>query len=176
LKVINPQADTVENWVLSEFSPKRIELGQQLAEVKTIHLSFDASSWSGLGLVGVVAHWSTQTGCAKRALLALREAEGGRQHTASWVAQVWNHYGLSMGQIGYYVVDNVNDTEPNVVESGEDSKRLPSLGNIFNLVLEALLSTDEIGENSPILAPIRMIQTILQGTSRLSKSLLRISR
>jgi hypothetical protein len=80
-------------------------------------------------------------------------------------------------QIGYYIVDNVNDTESNVVESEEDSpKRLPSLGNIFNLVVEALLSTDEIGEYMPILAPIRMIQTILEGTSRLSKSLLMISR
>ena len=148
-------ADTVRNWLMTEFDRGKKEIKRQLHEdpVSRIHISFDMwTSENRLALIGIVAHYLDGKGWRNQSrLLALRKIDGAHsgENMAAYLSEVAIEYDI-VGKIGFFSLDNAesNDTclrtflrtaHPTSTDAGIKAHRIRCFGHVVNLAAKAFL-------------------------------------
>jgi len=162
LRYCNPEADnllpnsrtTVGAWVRRTLEEEKLEIKLQLqAALSSIHFTIDTwTSPNHLGLLGLVAHYTSDDGKLKHALIALQEIQGQHsgQNLARMILDIIDEYQIR-NKIGYFMMDNVtsNDTflhclsqelqDTDNIKYDAELHRLRCNGHIINLAVQAFL-------------------------------------
>jgi hypothetical protein len=129
---LNPEIDnwlrnsipTIRTWTLRTFEAQkhRIKCEVQSALLR-IHFTVDLwTSPNALAILGMIAHYTSESGQLEHSVLALRELDGKHsgQNIASLIMQIINDYGVA-SKVGYFMMDNA-DNNDTMMEALSDCK------------------------------------------------------
>ena len=122
LHYLNPEIDnwlpnsipTIRTWTLRTYEAQKqqVKCEIQLALSK-VHFTLDLwTSPNALAILGMIAHYTSESGELEHSVLALRELDGKHsgQNIANCVTQIINDYGIA-SKVGYFMMDNANNND-----------------------------------------------------------------
>jgi hypothetical protein len=115
---------TVRGWVMRQFEIEKEKIKVHLQNTKTkIHLSLDIwTSPNNKPILGIVAHYISDSGVLEQVVLAMKEIEGNHkgENIAPVVMGVIKDWGIGE-KLGYIVMDNAsnNDTMMQYISKGK---------------------------------------------------------
>ncbi|OWT42446.1 BED zinc finger domain-containing protein [Pochonia chlamydosporia 170] len=147
---------TIDNWLPNspstirsctlrtyETQKLRVKRETQLALSK-VHFTVDLwTSPNALAILGIVAHYTSESGQLEYSVLALRELDGKHSgpNMADCVMEIINDYGIA-SKVGYFMMDNADNNgtmmKYQIVYNAEHH-RLRCNGHIINLAAQSFL-------------------------------------
>ena len=122
LHYLNPEIDnwlpnsspTIRAWTMRTYvaQQERVKREVQLALSK-VHFTVDLwTSPNALAILGMIAHYTSESGQLEHSVLALRELDGKHSghNIAGCVMQVINDYGIA-SKVGYFMMDNADNND-----------------------------------------------------------------
>jgi hypothetical protein len=103
---------TIRTWTLRTYEAQKHQIKRkvQLALSK-VHFTVDLwTSPNTLAILGIIAHYTSESGQLDHSVLALRELDGKHSghNIAICVMQVINDYGIA-SKVGYFIMDNTDN-------------------------------------------------------------------
>ena len=154
----SPETITQHAWALREEGKQRLRHILASA-ISDIHITCDMwSSPNHLGLLPVVAHFTSWKLQLQNVTLALVEIEGkySGSNQSSAVLKVLDDFGIR-SKLGYFMMDNVNANEDLVlhvasvltadgIQYNPQHRRLRCNGHVINLVVQAFLFGEKVSD------------------------------
>ncbi|KID81519.1 transposase-like protein [Metarhizium guizhouense ARSEF 977] len=173
---LNPEIDnwlpsspsTIRSWTLRTYETQKFRVKREIqSALSKIHFTVDLwTSPNTLAILGIVAHYISESGLLEYSVLALRELDGKHSgpNMADCVMEIINDYGIA-SKVGYFMMDNADNNgtmmkalstllfdQYQIVYNAEHH-RLRCNGHIINLAAQSFLfqTSDEslADENSP---------------------------
>lgn len=126
LHYLNPEIDvwlpsshpTIQEWTMRTYKSQQQVVQTSLqSALSKIHLTIDLwTSPNTLAIIGIVAHYISDSGQLEHSVLALREVDGEHsgENQAICVLDVIAEYGIT-SKLGYFVMDNAGNNDTLVV-------------------------------------------------------------
>jgi RimJ/RimL family protein N-acetyltransferase len=146
---LNPEIDnwlphsipTIRTWTLRTFEAQKHRIKREVqSALSRVHFTVDLwTSPNALAILGMIAHYTSESGQLEHSVLALRELDGKHtgQNIASSIMQIINDYGVA-SKVGYFMMDNA-DNNDTMMEALSDCKYERLIGDktgflfIYNL-------------------------------------------
>ena len=119
---LNPEIDnwlpnsipTIRTWALRTFEAQKHRIKREVqSALSRIHFTVDLwTSPNALAILGMIAHYTSESRQLEHSVLALRELDGKHsgQNIASSIMQIINDYGVA-SKVGYFMMDNADNND-----------------------------------------------------------------
>ena len=117
---LNPEIDnwlpnspsTIRSWTLRTYETQKLRVKREIqSALSKVHFTVDLwTSPNALAILGIVAHYTSESGQLGYSVLALRELDGKHSgpNMADCVMEIINDYGIA-SKVGYFMMDNADN-------------------------------------------------------------------
>jgi hypothetical protein len=122
LHYLNPEMDnwlpnsspTIRAWTMRTYVAQQERVKREVqSALSKVHFTVDLwTSPNALAILGMIAHYTSESGQLEHSVLALRElnSKHSGHNIAGCVMQVINDYGVA-SKVGYFIIDNANNND-----------------------------------------------------------------
>jgi hypothetical protein len=122
LHYLNPEIDnwlpnsgpTIRVWTMRTYVAQQERVKREVqSALSKVHFTVDLwTSPNALAILGMIAHYTSESGQLEHSVLALRELDGKHSghNIAGCVMQVINDYGIA-SKVGYFMMDNADNND-----------------------------------------------------------------
>jgi hypothetical protein len=122
LGYLNPEIDnwlpnsisTIRTWTLRTYEAQKHQIKHEIqSALSKVHFTMDLwTSPNALAILGLIAHYTSESGQLEHSVLALRELDGKHSgyNIANCIMQVINDYGIA-SKVGYFMMDNADNND-----------------------------------------------------------------
>jgi hypothetical protein len=122
LHYLNPEIDnwlpnsipTIRTWTLRAFVAQKERIKREVqSALSKVHFTVDLwTSPNALAILGMIAHYTSESGQLEHSVLALRELDGKHSgpNIAGCIMQIVNDYGIA-SKVGYFMMDNADNND-----------------------------------------------------------------
>jgi hypothetical protein len=119
---LNPEIDnwlprsiaTIRTWTLRSYETQKQRVKREVqSALSKVHVTTDLwTSPNALAILGMIAHYTSESGKLEHSVLALRELDGKHsgQNIAGSIMKVINDYGIA-SKVGYFMMDNADNND-----------------------------------------------------------------